>query len=75
MRAISLISQAALQLKAQPVKSCQSVGRALRQFGYRNVRAVECGGVNYKYVAYLGYQRYLVRVNSRNGAIVYEINY
>jgi hypothetical protein len=31
--------------------------------------------VDYKYVAYLGYQRYLLRVNSRNGAIVSEINY
>jgi hypothetical protein len=39
------------------------------------VRPVDCGGVDYKYVAYLGYQRYLLRVNSRNGAIVHEINY
>jgi hypothetical protein len=67
--------QAPLQLKAQPVKSCQSVGRELRQFGYRNVRALECGGRNYRYVAYLGYQRFMVKVNSRSGAIVYEINY
>jgi hypothetical protein len=67
--------QAPPRLKARPVKSCQSVGRALRQFGYRHVRAVECGGRNYKYVAYLGYQRFMVKVNSRSGAIVYEINY
>ncbi len=67
--------QAPLRLKARPVVSCQSVGRALRQFGYRNVRAVECGGRNYKYVAYLGYQRFMVTVNSHSGAIVYEINY
>ena len=67
--------QAPPRLKARPVKSCQSVGRALRQFGYRHVRAIECGGRNYKYVAFLGYQRYLVKVNSRNGTIVYEINY
>jgi hypothetical protein len=67
--------QVPLQLKAQPVKSCQSVGRELRQFGYRNVRALECGGRNYRYVAYLGYQRFMVKVNSRSGAIVYEINY
>ena len=67
--------QAPLLLKARPVQSCQSVGRELRQFGYRNVRAVECGGRNYKYVAYLGYQRFMVKVNSRSGAIVYEINY
>lgn len=68
-------NQAPLRLEAQPVKSCQSVGRALRQFGYRNVRTVECGGRDYKYVAFLGYQRFMVKVNSRSGAIVYEINY
>ena len=67
--------QAPLRLKARPIMSCQNVGRELRQFGYRNVRAVECGGRNYKYVAYLGYQRFIVKVNSRSGAIVYEINY
>ena len=67
--------QAPLRLKVRPVKSCQSVGRELRQFGYRRVRAVECGGRNYKYVAYLGYQRFMVKVNSRSGAIIYEINY
>ena len=61
--------------RAKAVRSCQSIGRALRQHGYRQVRPVDCGGVDYKYVAYLGYQRYLLRVNSRNGAIVYEINY
>ena len=61
--------------RAKSAKSCEGVGRALRQYGYRHVRAVDCGGGNYKYVAYLGYQRYMVKVNSRNGAIVYEINY
>ena len=61
--------------RAKSVTSCQSIGRALRQYGYRQVRPVDCGGVDYKYVAYLGYQRYLLRVNSRNGEIVHEINY
>jgi hypothetical protein len=61
--------------RAKSVKSCHSIGRALRQHGYRQVRPVDCGGVDYKYVAYLGYQRYLLQVNSRNGAIVHEINY
>jgi hypothetical protein len=61
--------------RAKSATSCQSIGRALRQHGYRQVRPVDCGGVDYKYVAYLGYQRYLLRVNSRNGAIVHEINY
>lgn len=67
--------EAPLQLRAQPIRSCQSVGRELRQFGYRHVRAVDCGSRNYKYVAYLGYQRFMVKVNSRSGAIVHEINY
>jgi hypothetical protein len=61
--------------RAKSATSCQSIGRALRQHGYRQVRPVDCGGVDYEYVAYLGYQRYLLRVNSRNGAIVHEINY
>ncbi|MEQ1522396.1 MAG: hypothetical protein ABL936_14080 [Aestuariivirga sp.] len=61
--------------RAKSAASCQSIGRALRQHGYRQVRPVDCDGVNYKYVAYLGYQRYLLRVNSLDGAIVYEINY
>jgi hypothetical protein len=29
------------------------------------VRPVECDGRDYKFVAFLGYQRYLVKVNSR----------
>jgi hypothetical protein len=61
--------------RAKSVTSCQSIGRALRQHGYRQVRPVDCGGIDYKYVAYLGYQRYLLRVNSLDGTIVYEINY
>ncbi len=61
--------------RAKSVKSCQSMGQALRQYGYRQVRPVDCGGVDYKYVGYLGYQRYLLRVNSRNGEVVHEINY
>jgi hypothetical protein len=61
--------------RAKAAKSCQSIGRALRQHGYRQVRPVDCGGVDYEYVAYLGYQRYLLRVNSLDGTIAYEINY
>ena len=61
--------------RAKSVTSCHSMGQALRQKGYRQVRPVDCGGVDYKYVAYLGYQRYLLRVNSHNGAIIYGINY
>ena len=61
--------------RAKSASSCQSIGRALRQHGYRQVRSVDCDGVNYKYVVYLGYQRYLLRVNSLDGTIIYEINY
>jgi hypothetical protein len=61
--------------RAKSATSCQSIGRALRQHGYRQVRPVDCGGVDYEYVAYLGYQRYLLRVNSLDGTIAYEINY
>jgi hypothetical protein len=63
------------RLRAKSASSCQSIGRALRQHGYRQVRPVDCGGVDYEYVAYLGYQRYLLRVNSLDGTIAYEINY
>ncbi len=61
--------------RAKSAASCQSIGRALRLHGYRQVRPVDCGGKDYRYVAYLGYQRYLLRVNSLDGTIVYEINY
>jgi hypothetical protein len=59
----------------RPAKSCEGVGRELRQFGYRHVRAIACSGPSYKYVAYLGHQRFMVKVNSHSGAIIYEINY
>lgn len=61
--------------RAKSATSCQSIGLALRQHGYRQVRPVDCGGVDYEYVAYIGYQRYLLRVNSLDGTIAYEINY
>ena len=65
----------AYQPRLRQVASCESVGHSLRRYGYSHVRPVDCGTENYKYVAYLGYQRFIVNVNSRNGAIVYEINY
>ena len=61
--------------RAKSVTSCEIIGRALRRHGYRQVRPVDCGDVHYKHVADLGYQRYLLQVNARNGAIVHEINY
>ena len=56
-------------------ESCEGVGRALRKFGYRQVRALDCDGGQFTYVAYLGYQKFLLKVNSRNGEIIHEISY
>lgn len=53
--------------------SCQFVGMELRRFGYRNIRAVDCSGQNYKYRAWRGGQRFLIKVNRENGRIYYAI--
>lgn len=52
---------------------CMMVGRSLRQQGYRGVRAVECGGKNFKYTAFRSGVRYLVKVKARTGQIMYAI--
>ena len=60
--------------RPRPVVSrCTSVGQTLRRYGYRHIRPVECGGKNYKYEAFRGYQRYLVKVKASSGRIIYEI--
>lgn len=51
---------------------CFRVGQSLREYGYRRVRAADCGGKNFKYTAYRGYQRYLIKVQARTGRIIYE---
>ncbi len=58
---------------ARPVNACAEAGRKLRRHGYRRVRAVDCGGSNFKYIAYRGYDRYLVKVKARTGRIIYEV--
>lgn len=52
---------------------CMAVGRSLREQGYRRVRAVECGGSNFKYTGYRGGSRYLIKVKARTGNIIYAI--
>jgi hypothetical protein len=52
---------------------CWRVGQSLREYGYRGVRPVECGGNNFKYTAYRGYQRYVIKVKARTGRIMYEL--
>jgi hypothetical protein len=57
----------------QPVSRCTSVGQSLRRYGYRRIRPIDCGGKNYKYEAFRGYQRFIVKVKARSGRIIYEI--
>ncbi len=45
------------------VNSCERVGRWLRAQGYRRVRATDCQGTNYKYVAWRSGQRVIVKVD------------
>jgi hypothetical protein len=52
---------------------CWRVGQSLREYGYRRVRPIECGGNNFKYTAYRGYQRYVIKVKARTGRIMYEL--
>jgi hypothetical protein len=52
---------------------CWRVGQSLRDYGYRRVRPVECGGNSFKYTAYRGYQRYVIKVKARTGRIMYEL--
>jgi hypothetical protein len=57
----------------QPVSRCTSVGQRLRRYGYRHIRPIDCGGKNYKYEAFRGYQRFIVKVKASSGRIIYEI--
>lgn len=52
---------------------CFAVGQSLRDYGYRRVRPVECDGSNFKYTAYRGATRYLIKVKAKTGRIMYEI--
>jgi hypothetical protein len=55
--------------------SCQYVGAELRRYGYRAIRAVDCSGQNYKYRAWRGGQRYLIKVDRRTGRIFYALGF
>ncbi len=54
---------------------CFRVGQELRDYGYRRVRPIECGGNNFKYTAYRGSQRYLIKIKARTGRIFYQLPY
>jgi hypothetical protein len=49
--------------------SCRSAARAIRNAGYRNVRAVDCNGRIYGFKATKRGKRYSLRVNSLTGRI------
>ena len=53
---------------------CLKVGSSLRMQGFRRIRAVECGGKNFKYTGYRNGERYLIKVKARTGRIMYVIN-
>jgi hypothetical protein len=52
---------------------CEELAHVLRSYGYRRVRAIDCGGKNYKYVGFRRGQRYVLKVKARTGRIIYEI--
>ena len=53
--------------------NCERLIDVLRSYGYRRIRAIDCGGKNYKYSAFRGGQRYVVKVRARTGRVIYEI--
>jgi hypothetical protein len=55
------------------VSRCAAIGQSLRRYGYRHIRPLDCGGSNFKYEAFRGYQRFIVKMKSSNGRILYEI--
>ena len=57
----------------QLVSRCAAVGQSLRRYGYRHIRPLDCGGKNFKYEAFRGYQRFIVKVKASNGRVLYVI--
>lgn len=49
--------------------SCNEARRLVRQRGFQNVRARECEGRTYTFIAWRNDHRVLVFVNSRTGAV------
>lgn len=62
-------------LRRQPeFASCNYVARWLAyESGYRNVRAQDCSGQNYKFVAWRGRHSYSIKVDAKRLRILYEI--
>jgi hypothetical protein len=50
--------------------SCQRGKRIVENAGFRNVRARDCNGKNYRYTGRRKGDNFEIRVNSRNGRIV-----
>jgi hypothetical protein len=50
--------------------SCALGADIVRDYGYRRVHARDCGGRTYSYVGWRRGGRFIVFVNSRNGAII-----
>jgi hypothetical protein len=50
--------------------SCEQGRREVRASGFRNVRALECGGRSFTYRATRGYNRFIITVSRRSGNIL-----
>lgn len=49
--------------------NCRQARRVLRNYGYRNIRTLNCRGKRYKFNAVKRGRWYRVRMNSRNGRL------
>jgi hypothetical protein len=58
---------------ARPVSRCETIAVNLQRSGYRRVRPLDCSGANYKFEAFRRGGRYILKIKSSNGRIVYEI--
>jgi hypothetical protein len=50
--------------------SCSQGRRVVRNYGFRHIRILRCGGEIYKYQAIKRYRPWVVRVSARSGRIV-----
>jgi hypothetical protein len=55
--------------------SCSEGRRVVRNSGFRDVRAVECDGQNYKYTGYRRGDTWIVMIDSRTGEIIRRNRY
>ena len=49
--------------------SCSQIRNMLRRQGYRRIRAHDCTGKVYTFIAYAGHKRYKLRIRSKNASI------